>query len=303
VSAGGAGVGASAAQTLPQSVYVEAVADSNITLSGEQTIDGYGPTSSEPILCIGQTDASENGVYTTAAGAWTRIDELDSDEDMTDWIDRQIFVSVGPGGTKYGLGGLGGLRYRIEPASSAATLDTDNLDFEVVPGDYTIYDTTVGVGGVASIDVQNIPPIPRANLVTYAVLRCEQAAVAEGVLAEANGVASGSAYNGGVMQGGAAWYQTTFDDATGMQASAGTALANSFNINEFRIFDYAGTNTHKSGLNNWSEHRSTTANVSVYTGQHGWMWESTAAINRLLYKGSVSDIAEYSRLTLVIEVL
>lgn len=49
----------------------------NITLSGEQTIDGV-LTSSTRILVKDQSTASENGVYVTAAGAWTRATDSDT---------------------------------------------------------------------------------------------------------------------------------------------------------------------------------------------------------------------------------
>ena len=47
------------------------VADGDITLSGEQTIDGI-LTSNSRVLVKNQTDPLENGIYDTAAGAWTR---------------------------------------------------------------------------------------------------------------------------------------------------------------------------------------------------------------------------------------
>lgn len=43
----------------------------NVTLSGEQTIDGE-LTSADDVLVASNTDATENGIYTTAAGAWSR---------------------------------------------------------------------------------------------------------------------------------------------------------------------------------------------------------------------------------------
>lgn len=51
------------------------VATSNLTLSGEQTIDGV-TTSASRIAVTGQSTASQNGIYTTAAGAWTRTTDL-----------------------------------------------------------------------------------------------------------------------------------------------------------------------------------------------------------------------------------
>lgn len=49
----------------------------NITLSGEQTIDGI-LTSTSRILVKDQTAPAENGIYITAAGAWARADDMNS---------------------------------------------------------------------------------------------------------------------------------------------------------------------------------------------------------------------------------
>jgi len=43
----------------------------NLTLSGEQTIDGYTTLASR-VLLIGQTNPVQNGIWVTASGAWTR---------------------------------------------------------------------------------------------------------------------------------------------------------------------------------------------------------------------------------------
>ena len=49
----------------------------NITLSGEQTIDGV-LTSASRVLVKAQTTASQNGLYLSGAGAWTRVAEADT---------------------------------------------------------------------------------------------------------------------------------------------------------------------------------------------------------------------------------
>lgn len=63
------------AQTLLDGIVAKApvrlVATSNITLSGEQTIDGV-LTAASRILVVGQTTGSQNGIYVTGSGAWTR---------------------------------------------------------------------------------------------------------------------------------------------------------------------------------------------------------------------------------------
>ena len=43
----------------------------NITLSGEQTIDGV-TTSASRVLVWKQTDATQNGIWKTSSAAWTR---------------------------------------------------------------------------------------------------------------------------------------------------------------------------------------------------------------------------------------
>ena len=52
---------------------------SNITLSGIQTIDGFSAdpaTACNRILVVGETDATTNGIYTPASGAWTRTSDF-----------------------------------------------------------------------------------------------------------------------------------------------------------------------------------------------------------------------------------
>ena len=56
--------------------------EGNITLSGEQTIDGV-LTSNSRVLVAHNTDASENGIYDTGAGAWTRATDAASSADFT----------------------------------------------------------------------------------------------------------------------------------------------------------------------------------------------------------------------------
>ena len=53
----------------------------NITLSGEQTIDGT-LTSATRILVKNQTNGVQNGIYTTGAGAWTRATDYDAGSEV-----------------------------------------------------------------------------------------------------------------------------------------------------------------------------------------------------------------------------
>ncbi len=56
---------------------VNCAAASNITLSGEQTLDGI-LTSTSRVLVKGQSAPAQNGIYVSAAGAWTRATDMDS---------------------------------------------------------------------------------------------------------------------------------------------------------------------------------------------------------------------------------
>lgn len=63
----------------------------NITLSGEQTIDGV-LTSTSRVLVKNQTLSQNNGVYVSAAGAWTRATDANTWDEL---VDSAIFISGG----------------------------------------------------------------------------------------------------------------------------------------------------------------------------------------------------------------
>ena len=55
-----------------------ASASANLTLSGAQTIDGVACVAGDVVLAKDQTAPSQNGLYTVAAGAWSRITQMDA---------------------------------------------------------------------------------------------------------------------------------------------------------------------------------------------------------------------------------
>lgn len=63
----------------------------NVTLSGEQTIDGV-LTSASRVLVKSQTTGSQNGIYVTAAGAWARATDADASGELTN---ASVFVDAG----------------------------------------------------------------------------------------------------------------------------------------------------------------------------------------------------------------
>jgi hypothetical protein len=54
----------------------------NITLSGLQTIDGTTVAAGDRVLVKNQTDATQNGIYFVATGAWTRTPDFDGSKDV-----------------------------------------------------------------------------------------------------------------------------------------------------------------------------------------------------------------------------
>ncbi len=65
---------------------------SNITLSGEQSIDGV-TTSSSRVLVKDQTDTTENGIYNSDTGSWTRSLDFDGINDVVQGT--QVYVNGG----------------------------------------------------------------------------------------------------------------------------------------------------------------------------------------------------------------
>ena len=69
--------------------YAAVASTGNLTLSGNQTIDGVAITT-QRVCAWKQTTASENGLYTAASGAWTLIKAFDSN-----MLYKPIFISSG----------------------------------------------------------------------------------------------------------------------------------------------------------------------------------------------------------------
>jgi hypothetical protein len=71
---------------------VQTVSVSNITLSGLSAVNGYTPIAGDRILVIGQSTASENGVYIADSSTWSRATDSDSDAELRGY---QYLITAG----------------------------------------------------------------------------------------------------------------------------------------------------------------------------------------------------------------
>jgi len=133
-------------QSLDVKDSVKVATTGNITLSGTQTVDGVALSAGDRVLVKNQTNASENGVYAVASGAWSRAVDADSDDN----VNPGLFVFVEEGSTNADSG-------YVLVTNGPITLGTTGLSFtqfngagQVTAGaGLTKNGNTLDVGGTA----------------------------------------------------------------------------------------------------------------------------------------------------------
>lgn len=116
---------------------VKAATTANITLTGEQTIDGVAVVDGDFVLVKDQATGSENGIYVASTGDWVRRKDFNGTGDITQGT--QILVAQGTVN--------GATPFRLTTANPI-TIDTTNLAFaELVLGasGTGIFDTVADV--------------------------------------------------------------------------------------------------------------------------------------------------------------
>lgn len=71
---------------------VSAASTGNVTLSGEQTVDGVALVAGDRVLVKDQTSPAENGIYVVAAGSWTRALDMNA---PAEFDGSAVFVKEG----------------------------------------------------------------------------------------------------------------------------------------------------------------------------------------------------------------
>ena len=105
--------------TLAIKVPCKAVASSNITLSGEQTVSSVAVVTGDRVLVIAQTSSIDNGIYDVATTAWSRSPDFDGNRDIV----NGTLITVQSGSSF--------VFYRVTSANPII-IGTDNITFEVV---------------------------------------------------------------------------------------------------------------------------------------------------------------------------
>lgn len=80
-----------------------AVASSNISLNGEQTIDGVAIVDGDRVLVRGQTDARNNGILIASTGNWQRSPDFRDNNDITKGTQVYVTDGTSSGGRWFGL--------------------------------------------------------------------------------------------------------------------------------------------------------------------------------------------------------
>jgi hypothetical protein len=73
----------------------KAVAISNITLSGEQTVNGVACVVGDRVLVTAQTSSVNNGIYNVETSAWARSGDFDGNRDVVRGTLVTVNASVG----------------------------------------------------------------------------------------------------------------------------------------------------------------------------------------------------------------
>lgn len=130
---------------------VRSFATTNVTLSGEQTVNSVALTAGDRVLLTAQTDPLENGVWDVQISAWNRSADFDGSRDVV-------------GGTivpAYRASDQEIVLYNVDGAPTALIPGTDTINFSVyfdptMLGGGENLQQTVDLGNTSTTDIQMI---------------------------------------------------------------------------------------------------------------------------------------------------
>ena len=210
----------SVATGLDVKLSVRAISTTDIVLSGAQSVDGVSLVAGDRVLVAGQADASQNGIYVVAAGAWARSD--DADNSPSGEVTSGMFTFIEEGASFAGSGW-------VLTTANPIVLNTTELVFAQFSAAGTIQ------GGAGLIKTGNTIDVVSANGGIVVNTNNIALTLADGTLEiVSGGLKLASLAQGNILIGnssGVATAQTVSGDATlsdaGVLTIAAGAITNS----------------------------------------------------------------------------
>ena len=137
-------------------VPVRAATTANITLSGEQTIDGVACVTGDRVLVMNQTDGTENGIYVVDTGVWTRAPDFNGSYDIV----SGTMVRVNEGSTN-------GTGIFIVSTADPITIGTTSLSFGRLAINYTTTAAAVASAGQTLVNLGITYQVGSNNLAVF----------------------------------------------------------------------------------------------------------------------------------------
>jgi hypothetical protein len=127
---------------------VKAATTANITLSGEQTIDGVSIVTGDRVLVKDQTTGSQNGIYIADTSSWERSPDFDGSRDVVQGT--QVYVNTG--GTANGGGTF------VVTTSGSIVPGTTSIAFNRTSAGSVIPTYNVATAGQTALTVATYQP-------------------------------------------------------------------------------------------------------------------------------------------------
>lgn len=219
------------AQGLDVKQSCTAIALSNITLSGPQTIDGVALVAGDRILVAGQTAGTANGIYVVAAGAWSRSADMPVGSNAAGAF---TFIEQGTVNADSG--------WVCTSDSGSAVVGTDALVFSQFSGAGSI---TAGDGLSKVGNTLNVNVGPGVQILSDAV-QLKLTAANPGLFADGSGVkvllnAGASGFTRPAINVDGAGLSIKVDDSTIDADGAGQLRVKGLGVNTAQLADSAVT--------------------------------------------------------------